>query len=213
MLYAQIIVVLVSMASNYFEYQLLLDYQSGNYVSREQAEADGAANDYRQSLVGFLFLIIFAVSGFMILRWIHRANHNARALGANNMRFSPGWSIGFYFIPVLALWKPYQAMKEIWQASKKPSDWESQYTSGIVQLWWLVWLASSFLGYALLRSAMRVEDLQDLINLNIFDQVGCVLSIFLALIFLNIVKRIHNFQTSHLASTHNEMQATPASVG
>src|SRR5690625_4693899 len=106
MLYAQVLVGIVSMASGYLEYQLLMDFQNEVYTSQEQAIADGEASDQRQDIVGIIYLIVFLVSGFLILRWIHRMNHNARQFGAENMIFTPGWSIGYYFIPILALWKP-----------------------------------------------------------------------------------------------------------
>ena len=47
----------------------------------------------------------------------HRANYNARQLGAADMRFTPGWAVGWHFIPIAWFWKPYQAMTEIWRAS------------------------------------------------------------------------------------------------
>ena len=33
------------------------------------------------------------------------------------MSISAGWAAGYFFIPIMNLWKPYQAMKEIWQGS------------------------------------------------------------------------------------------------
>ena len=213
MLYVQIIVAVVSIISGYLEYELLSDYQNGVYTSQEKAVADGEASDQRQGLVGIVYLVVFVISGFLILRWIHRANYNARQLGAENMEFTPGWSIGYYFIPILTLWKPYQAMKEIWKASKSPSNWESQNTSGILPMWWTLWLISNVLGQAIFRLSMRAEELNDLINLNIVTQISNVLDIPLALMLLAIVSNIQNMQKSHLASANNQIQPTAESVG
>lgn len=194
MLYAQIIVAVISLVSGNLEYQLLSDYQNGVYTSQEQAIADGEASDKRQNLIANIYLVVFVISGFLILRWIHRANYNARQLGAENMQFSPGWSIGHYFIPILAFWKPYQAMKEIWKASKAPSDWKSQQASNILLLWWALWLVSNFLGQVIFRLSKKAEGLQELINLNIIYQVSDVIDIALALVFMVIVKHIYSFQ-------------------
>jgi hypothetical protein len=203
MLYAQIVVAVVSMLSGYLEYELLSDYQRGAYTSQEEAVADGEASDQRQGIIGIVHLVVFVVSGFLILRWIHRANYNARQLGAENMKFTPGWSIGYYFIPILTLWKPYQAMKEIWKASKNPSDWELQNTSGLLPIWWTLWLVSNFLGQAVFRLSMRAEELNELINLNIVTQISHVLGVPLALVFLAIVNNIQNMQKVHLARANN----------
>ena len=40
---------------------------------------------------------IWLIAGILVLVWIHRANHNARQLGAADMRFTPGWAVGWYF--------------------------------------------------------------------------------------------------------------------
>ena len=159
MLYAQILVAVCSIISGYLEYQLLLDFKNGVYTSQSAAIAAGEASDQRQSAIGFLYLIVFVISGFMILRWIHRANYNARQLGAENMKFTPGWSIGYYFIPILTLWKPYAAMQEIWKASKNPTDWRSQSTSAVLPVWWMLWLTSNALDQAVFRLTMRAEEI------------------------------------------------------
>ena len=135
MLYIQIVVAIISMGSNFLEYQLLSDYQNGVYTSQDKAVADGEASDQRQQEVALIYLALFIVSGFLILRWIHRANYNARQLGAQKMKFTPGWSIGYYFVPILILWKPYQAMKEIWKASHNSIDWSSDKGGAILVLW------------------------------------------------------------------------------
>ncbi|MDZ7789932.1 MAG: DUF4328 domain-containing protein [Xanthomonadales bacterium] len=89
----------------------MTDYENGVYTSQEQAVADGEANDRRQGIIGMIYLAIFIISGIVILKWIYRANYNARQLGAEDMRFTPGWSIGWYLFLFFTLWKPYQAMK------------------------------------------------------------------------------------------------------
>ena len=213
MLYAQILIAVVSIFSNVLEYQLLSKYQNGFYISQEQAIADGEENDQRQLLVGVIYFIVFIVSGFFILRWIHRANYNARQLGAENMKFSPGWSIGYYFIPILTLWKPYQAMKEIWKASKEPSDWTSQSESNILTLWWLLWLISGFLGQAVFKGAMRAEEIHELINLNIITQISDATDIALALVFLTIVNKVHSMQSEQLVARNHQMHKTAEGVG
>ncbi|MGD2117916.1 MAG: DUF4328 domain-containing protein [Chromatiales bacterium] len=198
MLYAQILVAVISIISGYLEYQLLSDFQNGMYTSQELAIADAEASDQRQEMIGVLFLVVFVVSGFLILRWIHRANYNARQLGAENMEFTPGWSIGYYFIPILTLWKPYQAMKEIWRASKNPSDWSSQTSSTILPIWWTLWLISGALGQAVFRLSRHAEELSELINLNLVNQASNFLDIPLALVLLAIVNNIYKMQIGQL---------------
>ncbi|WP_052813595.1 DUF4328 domain-containing protein [Shewanella sp. cp20] len=199
LLYAQILVALIAIGSNYLEYQLLMDYESGAYLSEEQAVADGEANDQRQLGVGLLYLSVFIVSGVMILKWIYRANFNARQLGAEEMRFTPGWSIGYYFIPILCIWKPYQAMNEIWQASHDPDNWSLNDFNSSVSLWWLLWIVSNILGQAVYRFADKAEELQDFINANLVSQLSEVVSILLAFATLKLISHIYRAQTKSFA--------------
>src|SRR5689334_22447034 len=126
LLFAQIAIALVSIVFGQMEYHLLTKLQLGFATEAEAIAATeaGKANDARQVWVSCANLLILVVSGVMILKWIYRANYNSRQLGAKDMTFTPGWSVGAYFVPLGSLWLPYQAMKEIWQTSHTPEDWE-----------------------------------------------------------------------------------------
>lgn len=63
--------------------------------------------------VALLQLLVIIATGVVFLMWIYRANLNVRGFGAADMKFTPGWSVGWYFIPIMNLVRPYQAMKEI----------------------------------------------------------------------------------------------------
>ena len=93
-LYAEIALSVVAIASDVMEQALLVAMESGAYAGAQpemMAQAD--ASDQRQQIIGILQLIMAAVSGVLILCWIYRANANARALGAAQMRFTPGWAV------------------------------------------------------------------------------------------------------------------------
>jgi len=196
-IYIQIFVAIIALASNFMEYQLLSDYQNGVYTSQEQAVADGEASDKRQQIISIFFLVTFVISGILILKWIYRANYNARQLGAQNMEFTPGWSIGWYFIPIFTLWKPYQAMKEIWKASHEPNDWGSAKTSSILGWWWFFWIVTNAIGNVSFRLAKSADELNELISLNLINQASEILSIPLAIVTLLLITRIYSAQLKH----------------
>ncbi len=197
LLYAQVIIILISIFSGYLERQLLLDFQNSTYLSQEQAIADAEASDQRQGLVAITYLVIYIVSIICIGKWIYRANYNARQLGAQGMKFSPGWSVGYFFIPILLLWKPFQAMKEIWKASKNPSDWQNEDVDGIVSVWWALWLVSNFLGQYVFKLSLRAQEIEELLRVNTIYMISDIVSILLALSFLSVVKSIYNMQMGH----------------
>lgn len=197
-LYIQIIVAVISIASNLLEYQLLSDYQNGAYTSQETAIAAGEASDQRQGIVAIIFMVVFIVSGVLILKWIYRANYNARQLGAKEMEFTPGWSVGWYFIPIFTLWKPYQAMKEIWKASHKPKDWSNTVTSPILGWWWFFWIVTNIIANVSFRFSIRAEELNELMALNMMNQASELFSIPLAIITLALINQIYTAQLSNI---------------
>jgi hypothetical protein len=78
--------------------------------------------------------------------WIVRTNKNVRALGAVGLRESPGWALGWFFVPLFCIWRPYIAMKQLWHASHDPAGWAMHGRASFVALWWTLWLASNGLG-------------------------------------------------------------------
>ncbi len=68
-------------------------------------------------MVGVVWLVSWLVAGIVWLTWQHRAHRQLRQLGTQGLQFTPGWGVGWWFVPVANLWKPYQAIKELWVAS------------------------------------------------------------------------------------------------
>ena len=194
-LLAQIVISVIAIVSGALEFQMLQDVQAGIFDSDENFEDVAIANDTRQGIVGIVQALTFITSGVLILMWIHRANFNAHRLGADGMGFSPGWAVGWYFIPFANLWKPYQAMKEIWQASASPEHWESEDRSWLLPLWWTLWIVSNLLSNAAFRLALRDDpSLDQLITANGVTLVSDLMEIPLAVVLLVLIHRIHRMQ-------------------
>ncbi len=113
------------------------------------AVAAADANDMRVSLLGIVQVVMLVVTGVCFLTWIHRAHRNLPALGADGLKFTPGWSVGWWFIPVANLWKPFQAVQEVWWGSDpdrdEPNvhDWRHHAGSGPLGWWWAAWIANN----------------------------------------------------------------------
>jgi hypothetical protein len=127
-LYLSTILAVLSLGSELLELNLLNEMQAGRTPPSDQV----ANNDLRQQIIAVATFVNFLVLVVIFCIWIYRANYNARQLGATDMKFSPGWAVGWYFIPIANLWKPYQAMCEIWQASAAPANWQHQTRGSIL---------------------------------------------------------------------------------
>lgn len=197
-LYAQVVISMVAVMSGALEYQILTGLRDGTFPSQEAAIGAAEASDARQGIVGMLQTLVYIFSGFLILRWIHRANWNARALGAHGMQFTPGWSIGWYFVPFLNLWKPYQAMKEIWKASHAPHAWQPHAVPSLLGNWWGLWLLTSMLSNGSLRLTLRAEDIGQLLSANMVTVASDLSGVVLALVFLVLLRRVDEAQSRSL---------------
>jgi hypothetical protein len=193
-LWLQLGMLVIAVLSGILEHGVLTALRDGEFASQSAAVAAATASDIRQSLIGVAQVIVIVISAVLILRWIHRANWNARALGAQGMEFSPGWSIGWYFVPFANLWKPYQAMREIWQASGSPQNWQQQPSPGLLVAWWTLWLVSNAASNAAFRMSLRAEELSELLAANTMMLTSDLLDIPLAIVMLAIIHRISGMQ-------------------
>ena len=139
--------------------------------------------------------ILFIVTAIVFLRWIYVVAKNAGAVGAQNpqlfehsheLTFTPGWCVGWYFVPIFNLWRPYQAMKWIWKASGNPADPVRKKNNYILRLWWTFWLISNLLSLSALsaaQSARKPSDystaITDTMVANAFDILLCIFAILL----------------------------------
>lgn len=174
---------------------LLSDFMQMNLLSSgtfSQAEAE--TNDSRQQIMGILYLVAFVVTGIAFLKWIHRANSNCHGFGAQGMRFTPGWSIGHYFIPFINLYKPYHAMKEIWKVSTNPDNWQNETGSPLLGWWWALWLISNFLGQASVRFSMRADTISSLQASTTVSIISGVMDIPLCIVAVSLISTIFTKQ-------------------
>jgi hypothetical protein len=162
----------------------------------EMSAVEAAANDGRQAILGGFGLVAYLITMVIFLRWIYLSNRNARALGAQDMEFSPGWSVGWYFVPIASVWKPYHAMKEIFKASHPDhsANWREAPPPGILAPWWIVWLVSGAVGQAAIRTSLRADTPQELLTSTQLSIAGGVLDVLSCLLAIVLVGTLQNWQ-------------------
>lgn len=138
--------------------------------------------------------VLSIIMGISFLLWLCCANYNAKeVLGAKDMRFSPFGAMMWFFAPILCLWKPYQAIKEVWMASDT-IDWKIVNNTTILNYFWFLWITSLIfipLGFHfyyithVMKYPLLITGLQiifDLINVALFS------------LLIVIMRRIYSMQ-------------------
>jgi len=169
--------------------------------------AELAASDEREAAIGVVQTMLLVASAIAFLMWVHRAYRNLPSLGAKGLRFTPGWAVGWFFVPVMCLFRPYQAMSEIWRASLFPSrdlrddglGWKRVPTSPLVGWWWAVYLIANWVGWLVLRMSATAmldanSELSDFLTATYLMTASDVLDVVYIPAALVMVKRITRFQ-------------------
>jgi hypothetical protein len=81
-------------------------------------------------------LLVQAVVGLVFLGWLHRARTNAKLLSPAPHRYSPGWAIGAWFVPVVNLVLPRVIVADVLRASRS----DGAPTVAAVNGWWIATL-------------------------------------------------------------------------
>jgi len=138
--------------------------------------------------LGLTDILVLLVTSVVVLRWIYRASVNAHAM-APDLTITPGWAVGWYFVPIANLWKPFQAMKEIWLGSHYGANWEGGSATDLLNWWWGLYILDSMLGNASWRLTDRAPQLSAELGL-----VDGIITIPLSLILIRIMRQITEAQ-------------------
>ena len=147
--------------------------------------------------VSAMGMLLAMVAAFVLVGcWIYRANANAHSF-SDYMSISPGGAVGWYFVPIANLFKPFQAMKETWLASHYSGNWHSEPVPSSVNWWWGLWLATNMLGWLSFQLGMTAPETTAQ-SVAIVDVLTAALNVPLCLVLIAMIKGIAAAQvTTH----------------
>jgi heme/copper-type cytochrome/quinol oxidase subunit 2 len=134
---------------------LIIVAEIGQILFPEFNQSDGVA-DNPGGLVALLLyaaltilgFFVFVVTAIFFLMWLHRSSNNLTAFGHwRSQGYSPAWTVGSFFVPIVNLFVPYQATKYVWQKSHPATSEPFSFSNsppGFFAAWWGFWLASNF---------------------------------------------------------------------
>jgi amino acid transporter len=184
----------VSIVNNSVGIDLLKDIMAGRYVD----EADLNFYDSLTMSIGSTQLVLLIVFLIIFLVWVYRTHKNLYHLNTDELRFTPGWSVGWFFIPIANLVLPYRVMAETWRASNPHNAigdklaWKDSRVSAIVGWWWALTIISGIISSVISRFALYLpEEFLDYIYTSI---TADFITISWVIVTILMVRRISAFQ-------------------
>lgn len=92
------------------------------------------------------------VAGLILfLCFLANACGKLKGLAPPRTEFTPGWTVGWFFVPIANFWKPYQAVREIWWASGPKTSRHAATPRGnwLLLIWWVFAVTFNALGLLL----------------------------------------------------------------
>jgi hypothetical protein len=145
------------------------------------------------------FYAIAAIGSFVALiacyilvgMWIYRTNANAHGFGSG-MSITPGWAIGWFFIPFANLVMPYRGVKETWNESHQFAGRFEDVDSPLLGWWWGLWIAAGILSTT---SVLVGGDASDaLVSAAYADLSAAAASFAASLILIRLIRRLDSAQ-------------------
>ncbi|WP_189132077.1 DUF4328 domain-containing protein [Wenjunlia tyrosinilytica] len=160
------------------------------------------------SLKGFyrtastLYGLGFLASAAVFLTWFHRVRVNAEAWAPTGHRFSRGWAVGAWFVPVANLWFPKQIADDIHAASdpSPPSPFRRP-GAGMLNGWWTALVggwALGVVGYITIGAADDDADVNGFQTGLLFLILGSMANVAAAVLAALVVRRISETQDVRL---------------
>jgi hypothetical protein len=153
-------------------------------------------------------IFVFAITGFVVLKWVYRASRNAHAF-ARGLKTPPPWAVGWFFVPIAYLWKPFGAMSETWRVSVDPDGWVRRLPPDAMRWWWGFWIAASIMGTTSGRLGMMAENVGILRIATICEGLSDLASIGAALFLISLVREISRNQTRLIVEGRARPSAPP----
>jgi hypothetical protein len=144
-------------------------------------------------------VLMAAIGAIVFSLFILRASRNAHGFGRMPLENSPGWAVGGFFVPIVNLYRPYQAVREIWRASAPPAQTGELTTAPLPALlpwWWAAWIGHNVLGQAAYRVAREPKNAQDFLVRAWLDLSSSAVTIGAAILATLVVQALARRQAA-----------------
>ncbi|WP_288799258.1 DUF4328 domain-containing protein [Arsenicicoccus cauae] len=190
---------------------------------REGLDADLDAADRLTLQLLLPYLLLLLAAGVCWLVWQHRLATSTR-VDRREVRRSPGWHVGSWFIPVANLWFPYQNVSDL---DRGLGHFSGRERRPPLLAWWVLWL----LGIVVSRVAAatgstaddhleagRIDEAVSLMSTSVTIELvgnvlGAVSALLAILVVSNLTQRATRPADTPWTSPDTHVQTDPGTTG
>jgi hypothetical protein len=218
-LIAGILLAVISLVVTNAEDELIDRLLAGERVS--DSEIDD--NDLLVLSVAMVGVVLYIATVVVFSMWIHRVSANLKPLDVSDQRFTPAWAVGWWFIPIMWLWRPYQVVKEILKGSDpyyvgdRAGNWEQAPVWRWLGWWWGIWIISGMVGTAAFRgywSAVTLEEIREANQTGYLADATFIAVSVLAIFLVKVIsdRQEHKFRAAYALNLSTAQQLGQAGL-
>ncbi|MES2593334.1 MAG: DUF4328 domain-containing protein [Bacteroidota bacterium] len=189
------------------QYQLLTDAKNGIAITQDAVNA----NQMHQKIISILNVVLLLTSSVVFLMWVYRAYDNLTKLNITSLNFTPGWAVGYWFVPIMSLFKPHTVMREIWEETQDYT-YSNEEKKNIqqptwVSVWWGLYLGNIFLIYFVpifFGGDASIDGLLTLTTAMMFSGIFTILVKIVTLVMINKIVIFEKKLFSFVAYSNDE---------
>lgn len=201
---------------------LLHAFIAGGVLGGPDAAAAGEETlsvvDALNAVVLLLNFFVYLAAIVAFLLWIHRAYSNLRPLGARQLNDTAGWAVGSFFIPILNLFRPYKAVREIWRWSKPVTDagdeiaglsFTADTSAPLVGWWWGFWIVSNVASNLYYRLSDEKGAAEAIPWLGLLNDIATIVAAAVAILMIRAIDRMQEDKSKQLALSGASFEQPP----
>ncbi len=189
-----IVLSLAAIFANFLQIRSITEAMVGPEITEDEL----MGGDLFGGSVAILHFLIFIATAVLFSMWLYRASRNLRALGTpkQNLEYSPGWAVGSFFVPILNLFVPFRAVKEIWVKSDPNVSSATIFSPqgstipAFIGWWWALWIISNIASRIVFRFSSRAETPEQILIAAKLEIGTYLLEITAAVFAVFLVQRI-----------------------
>lgn len=135
---------------------------------------------------------VFIVVAILFLRLLYKAAQRAKGFAVPFTYVSPGWAVGYWFIPLINLYKPFRVVKALFASCAQEAGPTAKPAAGeqLLSAWWAMFLLSNIAERMLASSDTDFNTRAGITSYAEYSIVCNLLAIAATLLFAAVVKRL-----------------------